>query len=73
MEMSGRYINSNTYHNYKHGVDVCHTVYRLLSVSQLITALGQLDIFSLLVHTYISHDKKTLYVHTQMHAYIQTF
>eukprot|EP01036_Dinobryon_divergens_P035956 gene35956-46699_t len=43
-KMSGRYINSNTYHNYKHGVDVCHTVYRLLSVSQLTSALGQLDL-----------------------------
>jgi hypothetical protein len=60
--MSGRYINSNTYHNYKHGVDVCHTVYRLLSVSQLISALGQLDLFALLV------PLPLFYIHTYMNS-----
>ena len=27
-ELENRYINSNPYHNWKHAVDVCHTVFR---------------------------------------------
>ena len=33
-ELSNKYLD-NTYHNYKHGFDVAHTVYRILNVSQL--------------------------------------
>jgi hypothetical protein len=53
-EISGKYLN-NTYHNYKHGCDVCHTTYRLIMVAQLHVVLTPLEVFSLLVAA-ISHD-----------------
>jgi len=54
-ELSTRYINTNTYHNFKHGCDVCHTVYRLVTVPQLPMVLSPLEVFSLLVGA-IAHD-----------------
>lgn len=54
VEISGRYIE-NTYHNYKHGVDVCHTVYRLLMVPQLNLAMSTIELFSILVAA-LAHD-----------------
>lgn len=54
-EISDRYVNSNTYHNYKHGVDVCFTSYRLLVVPGLTHVLSDLEVFSVLVGA-IAHD-----------------
>lgn len=54
LALSGKYIN-NIYHNYKHGVDVCFTSYRLLYVPGLNTALSLLEVFSVLVGA-IAHD-----------------
>lgn len=53
-EISVRYIE-NTYHNYKHGCDVCHTSYRLLNLSSLDTVFTKLEVFSVLVAA-IAHD-----------------
>jgi hypothetical protein len=54
-EISERYVNSNTYHNYKHGVDVCFTSFRLLVVPGLTHVLSDLEVFSVLVGA-IAHD-----------------
>lgn len=53
-EMSVRYIE-NTYHNYKHGVDVLHTVYRLVMVPHLNLAFSTLEVFSILIAA-LAHD-----------------
>jgi hypothetical protein len=55
MEISNKYINSNTYHNYKHGVDVCYTSFRLISDSGLTSVFSSLEVFSLLVGA-LAHD-----------------
>lgn len=54
-EISERYINTNTYHNYKHGVDVFFTAYRLLVIPGLDMALSTLEVFSVLVGA-LAHD-----------------
>ncbi len=54
-EIAGRYINTNTYHNYKHGVDVCFTSYRLLTVPSLTLVFSALEVFSVLVGA-LAHD-----------------
>jgi len=53
-EISKRYIK-NTYHNYNHGCDVCHTVYRLLMLSRLNELFNPLEIFSTLIGA-LAHD-----------------
>jgi hypothetical protein len=45
----------NTYHNFKHGVDVCHTTYRLLAVPGLIDVFTSLEITSILIGA-LAHD-----------------
>lgn len=55
IELSNRYINSNTYHNYKHGVDVCFTCYRLATIPGLTSVFSALEVFSLLVGA-LAHD-----------------
>jgi len=54
IEISKRYIK-NTYHNYNHGCDVCHTVYRLLMLSRLSAVFTPLEIFSTLIGA-LAHD-----------------
>ena len=54
-ELAGKYINDNTYHNFKHGCDVGHTVYRILTVPQLNLVFTHLEVFSMLVAA-IGHD-----------------
>eukprot|EP01038_Epipyxis_sp_PR26KG_P015310 gene15310-20632_t len=54
-EISNRYINTNTYHNFKHGCDVMHTSYRLLTVPALNTIFSSLEVLSLIVGA-IAHD-----------------
>ena len=53
-EISKKYIK-NTYHNYNHGCDVCHTVYRLLMLSRLSAVFTPLEIFSTLIGA-LAHD-----------------
>lgn len=53
-ELSGKYLD-NTYHNYYHGFDVAHTVYRILNVSFLNMAFSHLEMFSLMVAA-VGHD-----------------
>ncbi len=55
LEMSKRYIDSNTYHNFFHACDVAHTVYRLVMLSELHKILSPLETFSLIIAA-ISHD-----------------
>jgi len=55
VEVQSRYIESNTYHNFKHGFDVLHTVYRLLLVTSLNTLLSDLEVFSILIGS-LAHD-----------------
>jgi len=55
LEMSKQYKKENTYHNFFHACDVCHTVYRLIMLSELHKILSPLEIFSLIVAA-ISHD-----------------
>lgn len=54
-EVASRYINENTYHNFKHGCDVGHTVYRILMTSQLNLVFSHLEVFAMLVAA-IGHD-----------------
>lgn len=53
-EIFGRYID-NTYHNFRHGCDVCFTSYRLVVIPQLTAIFTPLEVFSLLVGA-LSHD-----------------
>ena len=54
-ELSHVYIAENSYHNFKHGVDVCHTSYRLLMGPNLNDVFTELELFSVLVGA-IAHD-----------------
>ena len=54
-EISGIYLKNNFYHNFKHGCDVTHTTYRLLSVPRLHEVLPKLDLFGILISA-IAHD-----------------
>jgi cAMP-specific phosphodiesterase 4 len=49
-----RYID-NTYHNFRHGCDVCFTSYRLLVIPKLTAVFTSLEVFSLLVGA-LAHD-----------------
>ena len=53
-ELTGKY-KDNTYHNFKHGFDVGHTVYRVVTEPNLHLTLSHLEFFSLLVAA-IGHD-----------------
>ena len=54
-DIESRYVNSNPYHNYKHGCDVFHTVYRFLTVVGLSEVFSPLENFALLVAA-LAHD-----------------
>ena len=54
-EISGRYRNTNSYHNFTHGVDVLHAVYMLTAKSHMHKAYSKLEIFSLFTAA-LSHD-----------------
>lgn len=54
-EISGRYINTNSYHNFTHGVDVLHAVYMLTSQSHMHKVYSKLEMFSLFTAA-LSHD-----------------
>ena len=53
-DISGKY-KDNTYHNYKHGYDVAHCVYRLVMIPGLNGVFSHLEFFSLLVAA-LGHD-----------------
>jgi hypothetical protein len=54
VSLSGQYVD-NPYHNYKHGYDVAHCVYRLVTLPGLNAILSHLEFFSLLIAA-IGHD-----------------
>jgi cAMP-specific phosphodiesterase 4 len=54
-ELQRRYVNTNTYHNWHHAVDVTHTVFRFVVETQAHTFLMPLETFSLLVSA-VAHD-----------------
>lgn len=53
-ELAGRY-KDNTYHNFYHGYDVMHTVYRLVTVPGLNYIFSHLEFFALLMAA-LGHD-----------------
>ena len=53
--ISDRYIDHNTYHNFKHGCDVLHACYLLSTRSKLHRTCSQLEMFSVLTAA-IAHD-----------------
>lgn len=55
LEISHRYIGTNTYHNYKHGVDVCFTTFRLATTPGLTSVFSALEMYALLIGA-IAHD-----------------
>lgn len=55
IEIADRYIDHNTYHNFKHGCDVLHACYLLSTRSKLQRTCSQLEMFSLLTAA-IAHD-----------------
>ena len=54
-ELERRYINKNPYHNWKHAVDVTHTVFRFIVETQSHTFFTPIETFSLLTSA-IAHD-----------------
>ena len=54
-EIATKYIDSNTYHNFKHGVDVLHANYRLIMVPSLNEVFTRLEMLSMLVAA-LAHD-----------------
>lgn len=54
-EIASRYIEKNTYHNFKHGVDVCHTTYRIIMLPQLNLVFSSLDVLAMLIGA-LAHD-----------------
>lgn len=54
-EISGRYRNTNSYHNFTHGMDVLHAVYMLTAKSHMHKVYSKLEIFSLFTAA-LSHD-----------------
>lgn len=55
VEIADRYIDNNTYHNFKHGCDVLHACYLLCTRSLLHRTCSPLEMFSLLTAA-IAHD-----------------
>ena len=39
IEISTKYSITNTYHNFKHGCDVCHTIHRFMNITRLSTGI----------------------------------
>ena len=55
-DLSSKYLNENSYHNYSHALDVLHAVYHLTMVSHMHKAYSKLEIFSLMVAS-VAHGK----------------
>ena len=54
-EVENKYVNENPYHNFRHGCDVAHTVYKLITDSRIHIILSQLEVFAL-VTAALAHD-----------------
>jgi hypothetical protein len=54
-EVENRYINTNPYHNYKHGCDVFHTHYRYMTIIGFAEFFTKVEIFASLVGA-LAHD-----------------
>ena len=54
-DVERNYVNSNPYHNFKHGFDVFHTTYRYLMIVGLVDVLSTVELFAVLVAA-LAHD-----------------
>eukprot|EP01038_Epipyxis_sp_PR26KG_P011275 gene11275-15127_t len=54
-KIANHYHSSNPYHNFKHGSDVCHTTFMILTLTRLDSLFTPLELLSILVAA-ISHD-----------------
>ncbi|GMH79737.1 hypothetical protein TrST_g5350 [Triparma strigata] len=54
-ELEKKYISTNKYHNWKHAVDVMHTVFRFIIETQSHTFFTPLETFSVLISA-VAHD-----------------
>ena len=45
IEISTKYSVTNTYHNFKHGCDVCHTIHRFMNITRL--ASGKYSVYNI--------------------------
>ena len=54
-QVENKYVNENPYHNFRHGCDVAHTVYKLITDSRVYMVLSQLEVFAL-VTAALAHD-----------------
>lgn len=54
-EVENKYVNENPYHNFRHGCDVAHTVYKLITDSRIHMVLSQLEVFALITAA-LAHD-----------------
>jgi len=53
--LNKQYVNTNPYHTFRHGVDVCYMIYRLLRESRANEMVTQLDLVIMLVAA-VAHD-----------------
>ena len=54
-EVRTRYIAANPYHNFRHAVDVCHTCYKFLRITNAIHFMESLDLAAILISGLV-HD-----------------
>jgi cAMP-specific phosphodiesterase 4 len=54
-KIRGGYHATNQYHNFQHAMDVMHTMYRMLTVTDVRQYLSKLDIFAVMVAS-LAHD-----------------
>lgn len=54
-EICSRYINENPYHHFRHGCDVCHTAFLMVTKVQLHIVLAPTELLALFVAA-LSHD-----------------
>ena len=53
--ISSKYVDGPTYHNWIHGFDVTHTMYRFITLSRCHEIFGSVEIYATLIAT-IAHD-----------------
>ena len=53
--LCSRYKEENSYHTFRHAVDVCHVCYRMLALSNLDKTIPRLEVFALLIAA-LGHD-----------------
>ena len=71
--VSGKYIETNPYHNFRHGVDVFYTVYRLLMDSKIHLVFSQVEMLAIvtaaLVHDIGHPGVNNVYLVKAKHAF----